>query len=107
MPPAPRRRAVPFRAVPQKALSDLWWKNGLVYCLDVETFRDSNGDGVGDFPGLTMSLEYLDALGVTCLWLLPFYATPNRDDGYDVTDFYAVDPRLGTLGDVVEFVRTA
>ena len=89
------------------AVSDLWWKNAVVYCLDVETFMDADGDGVGDFPGLTQRLPYLAGLGVTCVWLLPFYPTPNRDDGYDVCDYYAVDPRLGTLGDFVEFVRTA
>jgi maltose alpha-D-glucosyltransferase/alpha-amylase len=89
------------------AVSDLWWKNAVVYCLDVETFMDGDGDGVGDFVGLTQRLPYLDGLGVTCVWLLPFYPTTNRDDGYDVTDYYDVDPRLGTLGHVVEFVRTA
>ncbi|GAB3703929.1 alpha-amylase family protein [Mariniluteicoccus flavus] len=87
--------------------SDLWWKNAIVYCLDVETFFDGNDDGVGDFSGLTDRLDYLAELGVTCLWLMPFYPTPERDDGYDVTDFYGVDPRLGTMGDVVEFIRTA
>ena len=87
--------------------SDLWWKNAVIYCLDVETFKDGNGDGVGDFRGLTQEIDYLAGLGVTCLWLMPFYPTPNQDDGYDVTDFYSIDPRLGTLGDFVEFVRTA
>ncbi|SHI36328.1 alpha-amylase family protein [Wenxinia saemankumensis] len=86
---------------------DLWYKNAVVYCLDVETFMDSNGDGVGDFRGLTDRLDYLEGLGVTCLWLNPFYPTPNRDNGYDITDFYGVDPRLGTLGDFVEFSRAA
>ena len=87
--------------------SDLWWKNAVVYCLDVETYKDGNGDGVGDFRGLTQQIDYLAGLGVTCLWLMPFFPTPNRDDGYDITDFYTVDPRLGTLGDFVEFMRTA
>ncbi|GGT26704.1 alpha-amylase family protein [Nonomuraea spiralis] len=87
--------------------SDLWWKNAVVYCLDVETFKDGNGDGVGDFRGLTQQIDYLAGLGVTCLWLMPFFPTPNRDDGYDITDFYSIDPRLGTLGDFVEFMRTA
>ncbi|RVX45273.1 maltose alpha-D-glucosyltransferase/alpha-amylase [Nonomuraea polychroma] len=87
--------------------SDVWWKNAVVYCLDVETFKDGNGDGVGDFRGLTQQIDYLAGLGVTCLWLMPFFPTPNRDDGYDITDFYSVDPRLGTLGDFVEFMRTA
>jgi trehalose synthase len=87
--------------------SDLWWKNAVFYCLDVETFQDGNGDGCGDFAGLTQRIDYLDGLGVTCLWLMPFYPSPNRDDGYDITDYYSVDPRLGTLGDFVVFLRTA
>ncbi len=87
--------------------SDLWWKNAVVYCLDVETFLDSNGDGCGDLPGLAQRIDYLADLGVTCLWLMPFYPTPERDDGYDITDFYGVDPRLGHHGDLVEVIRTA
>jgi trehalose synthase len=87
--------------------SDVWWKNAVFYCLDVETFQDSNGDGFGDFNGLAQRLDYLAGLGVTCLWLMPFYPSPNRDDGYDITDYYSVDPKLGSLGDFVEFMRTA
>jgi trehalose synthase len=87
--------------------SDVWWKNAIFYCLDVETFHDGNGDGIGDFAGLTQQIDYLAGLGVTCLWLMPFYPSPNRDDGYDITDYYAVDQNLGNLGDFVEFVRTA
>ena len=87
--------------------SDLWWKNAVFYCLDVETFQDSNGDGVGDFAGLTQRIDYLADLGVTCVWLMPFYPSPSRDDGYDISDYYAIDSRLGSLGDFVAFVRTA
>jgi trehalose synthase len=87
--------------------SDLWWKTAVVYCLDVETFMDWNNDGSGDFEGLSHRLDYLAELGVTCLWLMPFYPSPDRDDGYDITDFYGVDSRLGHHGDVVEFIRTA
>jgi trehalose synthase len=87
--------------------SDLWWKNAVIYCLDPETFFDDDGDGTGDFGGLIQRVDYLAALGVTCIWLMPFYPSPDRDDGYDITDMYGVDPRLGTMGDVVEFVRTA
>jgi maltose alpha-D-glucosyltransferase/alpha-amylase len=87
--------------------SDLWWKNAVVYCLDVETYADGNGDGCGDFRGLIQNIDHLHRLGVTCIWLMPFYPSPDRDDGYDITDFYGVDPRLGTIGEFVEFVRTA
>ena len=91
----------------EKATSDLWWKNAVVYCLDVETFLDSDGDGCGDLTGLTQRLDYLAGLGVTCVWLMPFYASPGCDDGYDITDFYGVDGRLGTPGDFAEMLRTA
>jgi maltose alpha-D-glucosyltransferase/alpha-amylase len=88
-------------------LHDQWYENAIIYCLDVETFADSNGDGIGDFAGLTHRLDYLSGLGVTCIWLMPFYPTPNRDDGYDVADYAAVDPRLGTMADFAEFVVEA
>jgi trehalose synthase len=87
--------------------SDLWWKNAVVYCLDVKRFADSDGDGWGDFRGLASKVDYLADLGVTCLWLMPFYPSPMRDDGYDITDYYGIDSRLGTFGDFVEFMRTA
>ncbi len=90
-----------------QATSDLWWKNAIVYCVDVGSYSDTNGDGVGDLHGLIQKLDYLAGLGVTCLWLQPFYPSPRRDNGYDITDYYAVDPRYGTLGDLVELVRTA
>jgi trehalose synthase len=91
----------------RKATSDLWWKNAVVYCLDVETFFDADGDGCGDLVGLTERIDYLAGIGVTCLWLMPFYPSPRRDDGYDITDFYGVDGRVGTAGDFVELIRTA
>ncbi|MCU1422693.1 MAG: trehalose synthase [Microbacteriaceae bacterium] len=87
--------------------SDQWWKTAVIYCLDVETYMDWNDDGTGDFEGLSHRIDYLAELGVTCLWLMPFYPTPDRDDGYDISDFYGVDPRLGHFGDFVEVVRTA
>ncbi|HEX9367397.1 MAG TPA: alpha-amylase family protein [Vicinamibacterales bacterium] len=88
-------------------IHDLWYKNAVIYCLNVETFLDSNGDGIGDFVGLTDRLPYLAGLGVTCIWLLPFYPSPNEDDGYDVTDYYGIHKRAGTLGDFVEFMNEA
>lgn len=86
---------------------DLWWKTAMVYCLDVKTFLDWNGDGIGDFQGLAERIDYLATLGVTCLWLMPIHPAGHSDDGYDVVDYYAVDPRLGSLGDFVEMVRVA
>ncbi len=89
------------------ATADLWWKNAIIYCLDVQTFADSNGDGCGDFAGLTRHVDDLAGLGVTCIWLMPFYPTADQDDGYDVADHYAIDPRLGTFGDFTEFMAVA
>ena len=77
----------------------LWYKDAIIYELHVRAFYDSNGDGIGDFPGLTQKLDYLQGLGVTALWLLPFYPSPLRDDGYDVADYQNVHPAYGTLDD--------
>ncbi len=88
-------------------IGDLWYKNAVFYCLHVGTFMDTNGDGVGDFAGLMQRIDYLAGLGITCIWLMPFQPSPHRDDGYDVSDYYNVDPRYGTLGDFVEFTRYA
>jgi maltose alpha-D-glucosyltransferase/alpha-amylase len=90
-----------------KATSDLWWKDAVIYCADVATWLDSDGDGTGDLAGLTRRLDYLSGLGISTLWMMPFYPSPLGDDGYDITDYYAVDPRFGTLGDFVEMIRTA
>ena len=87
--------------------ADLWWRNAVYYCLDIQVFQDSDGDGDGDMQGLISRIHALADLGVTCLWLMPFFPTADRDDGYDITDFFAVDPRLGTFGDLVELVRVA
>jgi maltose alpha-D-glucosyltransferase / alpha-amylase len=89
------------------AIQDLWYRNAIIYCLDVEKFMDASGDGVGDFEGLNERLPYLAGLGVTCLWLLPFYMSPNRDNGYDVQDYYSVHEKHGSLGDFVEFMNHA
>ncbi|MGY6125658.1 alpha-amylase family protein [Paraburkholderia strydomiana] len=86
-------------------LNDLWYKNAIVYCLSVGTFMDANGDGVGDFQGLLRRLDYLQGLGVTTIWLMPFQPSPGRDNGYDISDYYNVDPKYGTLGDFSEFTH--
>ncbi|ULH15740.1 maltose alpha-D-glucosyltransferase [Deinococcus sp. KNUC1210] len=82
-----------------------WYKTAVFYELSVRTFNDGNSDGKGDFPGLTARLDYLKALGVDCLWLLPFYPSPLRDDGYDVADYVNIHPDLGTLEDFKVFLR--
>src|SRR5262249_41018403 len=92
---------------PGMSIDDLWYKSSVIYCLDVEKYQDANGDGVGDFEGLMRRLDYLQGLGVTCLWLQPFYPSPNRDNGYDVADFYNIHDKHGSLGDFVEFMSRA
>jgi maltose alpha-D-glucosyltransferase/alpha-amylase len=89
------------------AINDLWYKNAIIYCLSVGTFMDANGDGIGDFEGLMRRLDYLHGLGITAIWLMPFQTSPGRDDGYDVSDYYGVNPAHGTLGDFVEFTHAA
>jgi maltose alpha-D-glucosyltransferase/alpha-amylase len=89
------------------AIEDLWYKNAIIYCLDVEKYMDTSGDGCGDFEGLSRRLDYLAGLGVTCVWLQPFYPSPNRDNGYDITDYYGVHPKHGSPGDFVEFMNHA
>jgi maltose alpha-D-glucosyltransferase / alpha-amylase len=88
-------------------VNECWFREAVIYCVDVETFQDSNGDGVGDLQGLISRLDYLARLGVTCLWLNPIHPTPGRDDGYDVSDYYGVDPRIGSLGDFAALVHQA
>src|SRR5690242_7127731 len=100
-------RDVPHTPGRAGVIGDLWYKNAIVYSLDVETYLDANGDGIGDFEGLTRRLDYLEGLGVTAVWLAPFQPSPRRDDGYDISDFYGVDPRFGSGGDFVEFMREA
>ncbi len=84
-----------------------WYKDAIIYELHVRTFFDSNQDGIGDFAGLTQKLDYLADLGVTALWLLPFYPSPLRDDGYDIADYMSVNPDYGTLRDFKRFLRRA
>src|SRR5215470_36301 len=85
----------------------VWYKDAILYELHVRAFFDSNGDGTGDFAGLIQKLDYLRDLGVTCLWLLPFYPSPLKDDGYDISDFLNVHPSYGTIEDFKEFLGAA
>src|SRR5581483_1467547 len=87
--------------------SPFWYKDALVYELHVRAFADSNGDGIGDFEGLTAKLDHLQDLGVTAIWLLPFYPSPLKDDGYDIADYTAVHPNYGTLKDFDRFLAEA
>jgi maltose alpha-D-glucosyltransferase / alpha-amylase len=89
------------------ASDPLWYKDAVIYELHVRTFQDSNGDGIGDFPGLLSRLDYLQDLGVTCLWLLPFFPSPLRDDGYDIANYTDVNPSYGTIDDFKRFLAAA
>ena len=88
-------------------IEDLWYKNTIIYSLDLESFMDADGDGIGDFEGLIRRLEYLQYLGVGAVWLAPFHPSPDRDNGYDVSDHYGVAARYGSSGDFVEFMHQA
>src|SRR5215831_19376626 len=96
-----------YKEVLGMSSDDLWYKDAIFYELHVKAFYDSNADGVGDFRGLMEKLDYLQDLGVDCLWILPFYPSPLRDDGYDIADYYDVHPSYGTLADFKAFLRAA
>jgi maltose alpha-D-glucosyltransferase/alpha-amylase len=97
----------PQRAVSTHADVEPWYKTAVIYELHVRAFHDTNGDGVGDFKGLTSRLDYLQDLGVTAIWLLPFYPSPLRDDGYDIADYTGVNESYGSMRDVRRFIREA
>src|SRR3954447_1889387 len=84
-----------------------WYKDAIFYEVPVRSFYDSNGDGIGDFPGLTEKLDYVQQLGADCIWLLPMYPSPLRDDGYDISDFFNVKSEYGTLDDFRRFLDAA
>src|ERR1700716_2873918 len=86
-------------------INDTWYKIAVIYCLSVASYIDANGDGIGDFQGLMRRLDYLQGLGVTALWLMPFQPSPSRDAGYDIADYYNVDPRYGSLGTWSKFTQ--
>ena len=88
-------------------MTERWYQEAVIYNLAVDAFQDSDDDGIGDLPGLMGRLDYLSRLGVTCLWLNPIHPSPLRDDGYDITDFYGIDPRIGSPGDFAELLHQA
>lgn len=84
-----------------------WYKDAVIYELHIKAFFDSNGDGIGDFDGLLQKLDYLEELGITAIWLLPFYPSPLRDDGYDIADYYSINPSYGEIEDFKRFIEEA
>jgi len=86
---------------------NLWYKNAVFYEISVRAFKDSNGDGNGDLHGLTEKLDYLQTLGVDCIWIMPIYPSPLKDDGYDIADYYSVDRAYGSLDDLKELIHAA
>ena len=84
-----------------------WYKDAVIYELHIKAFRDGNCDGIGDFEGLFQKLDYLQELGVTAIWLLPFYPSPLRDDGYDIADYYTINPSYGTIEQFQKFLEEA
>src|ERR1700739_2354844 len=101
--------SIDAKQMPAAALDgdELWYKDAIIYQLHVKAFADSNNDGIGDFAGLTEKLDYLQDLGVTVLWLLPFFPSPGRDDGYDIADYGAINPDFGTMKDFRRFIVEA
>jgi len=96
-----------IKAEPKLDSDELWFKDAIIYQLHVKAFADSNNDGIGDFAGLTGKLDYLEDLGVTAIWLLPFYPSPGRDDGYDISDYRTINPDFGTMADFRRFMQEA
>src|SRR6266480_4824033 len=102
---APRTASAPAAA--QRTASSLWYKDAIIYQVHVRAFRDSNNDGIGDFRGLAERLDYIQDLGVTAIWLQPFFPSPLKDDGYDIADYTNVNPQYGTLDDFRELLEEA
>ncbi|HEU0064119.1 MAG TPA: alpha-amylase family glycosyl hydrolase, partial [Flavisolibacter sp.] len=82
----------------------LWYKDAIIYELHIKAFKDGNGDGIGDFEGILEKLDYLQDLGITAIWALPFYPSPLKDDGYDIADYYSINPSYGTIDQFKEFL---
>ncbi|MGH7155407.1 MAG: alpha-amylase family glycosyl hydrolase, partial [Acetobacteraceae bacterium] len=100
-------QALPLAATQAAEDNRLWYKDAVIYQLHVKSFFDSNNDGIGDFTGLTARLDYIASLGVTAIWLLPFYPSPRLDDGYDISDYRGVHPDYGLLREVRRFIAAA
>ena len=96
----------PTLALPRTEEEEIpWYKSAVIYELHVRSFNDTNQDGIGDFDGLIKKLDYLADLGITAIWLLPFYPSPLKDDGYDIADYYQINPSYGTLKDFKLFMK--
>lgn len=100
-------KAVAIKEIPPDSANVWWYKKAVIYNVDVEKYKDADGDGIGDFKGLTQKLSYIDSLGFNTIWLAPFQPTPNLDDGYDISDYYSIDKRLGTEQDFEAFMQAA
>ncbi len=85
----------------------LWYKDGIIYQVHIKSYKDSNNDGIGDIKGVTEKLDYIQSLGINILWVLPFYPSPMKDDGYDISDYFNINPDYGTLEDFREFLDEA
>src|SRR5215218_6862459 len=105
--PQETRNSMAADAAKALSTSHLWYKDAIIYQLHVRAFRDANNDGIGDFRGLTERLDYIQDLGVTAIWLQPFFPSPLKDDGYDIADYMNVNPQYGTLDDFREFLDEA
>src|SRR6476620_9134782 len=97
----------PGKDTPMPETDPLWYKDAIIYQVHVRAFHDSDGDGYGDFRGLSRKLDYIEDLGVTAMWVMPFYPSPLRDDGYDIADYTDIHPQYGNLADFREFMAEA
>src|SRR5690606_10537640 len=105
----PRAKARPIQMSTRSRFDEKlhWYKDAVIYELHIKAFRDGNGDGIGDFVGCMEKLDYLQDLGVTAIWLLPFYPSPLRDDGYDIADYYSINPSYGDIKQFKRFLNEA
>lgn len=90
-----------------QAKKEPWWKKAVIYQIYPKSFQDSNGDGIGDLPGIISRLDYLEGLGIDAIWLCPVYKSPGVDNGYDISDYEAIDPKYGTMADMEKLIAEA